>query len=286
MAPARSVDLPVCGFIGLGSQGAPIARRMIEAGFPTVLWARRLAGLRPFLDTKAEMARSISEVGARATHVGVCVTDDAAVLEVCEQLLLAMRPGARIVIHSTTLPETCRTVAKKAQARGVSVLEAPVSGGAPAAQAGALTVMTAGDPEVLAAARPVLDVFSNCVVHLGDHGAAQAAKLVNNTLLAANLAMAHQAVAAGVGLGLERAAVVELLQASSGRSFGLDVFARQPSLEAFPNAATLAGKARLLARATGQESAAVEGLSRAVASAFDRPKHRVRAASKGDLGDQ
>lgn len=282
MASPTSVEPPVCGFIGLGSQGAPIARRMIEAGFPTVLWARRLGSLLPFLDTQAEMARSISEVGARATHVGLCVSDDAAVLEVCEQLLPAMRPGARIVIHSTTLPETCKTVARKAQARGVSVLEAPVSGGAPAAQAGALTVMTAGDLSVLEAARPVLDAFSRRIIHLGEYGAAQGAKLLNNTLLAANLALAHQAIAAGVGLGLERAAFIELLQASSGRSFGLDVLARQPSLKAFPNATALAEKAHLLAQAVGRDAAGVNGLSRAIASAFETTKPQATSSDSGD----
>lgn len=266
-APPPSAH-PVCGFIGLGTQGAPIARRMIAAGFPTVLWARRIATLRPFLDTDVKMARDIADVGARADHIGLCVSDDAAVLEVCARLLPAMRPGARIVIHSTTLPETCMTVAENARRRGVSVLEAPVSGGAPAAEAGALTVMTAGDPKVLEAARPVLETFSAAIVHLGDYGAAQAAKLVNNTLLAANLAMAHQALLAGAALGLDRLALIQLLQASSGRSFGLDVVARHPSLESFPNAASLADKARLLADAVGGASPPIEGLGRAVASAF------------------
>ncbi|CAN7490765.1 NAD(P)-dependent oxidoreductase [Phenylobacterium sp. LjRoot225] len=259
---------PACGFIGLGSQGAPMARRMIDAGLPTVLWARRAQTLEPFRGAPARIAASIAELGAQVEHVGICVIDDAAVLEVCGQLIAAMRPGGRIVIHSTTLPQTCRIVARDARARGVSVLEAPVSGGAPAAEAGALTVMTAGDLAILEQARPVLETFSRRIFHLGDYGAAQTAKLVNNSLLAAKLAMAHQALSAGATLGLERRALVELLQASSGRSFGLDVLARQPSLEAFSNADALADKVRLLSEAAGDGSSAVTGLQRAVASAF------------------
>lgn len=268
MAPPDSVPWPVCGFIGLGSQGAPIARRMLDAEIPTILWARRAEALTPFRDTSAKVAASIADLGAWATHVGLCVIDDAAVLEVCEQLLPAMRPGSRVIIHSTTLPETCREVANRAQALGVSVLEAPVSGGAPAAQAGALTIMTAGDPAVLEAARPVFAVYARLILHLGDFGAAQSAKLINNTLLAANLAMAHHAVAAGERLGLDRKALLELLLASSGRSFGLEVFSRQTSLAAFGNAASLADKARLLAEAAGGDTPGVEVLSRAVASAL------------------
>lgn len=263
------VAAPVCGFIGLGSQGAPIARRMIDAGLPMVLWARRVDSLAPFGETSARIADSIADLAASAEHVGVCVIDDAAVLEVCDALIPAMRPGGRIVIHSTTLPRTCKAVAHQAQRYGVSVLEAPVSGGAPAAQAGTLTVMSAGEAEVLEQARPVLQTFSNRIIHLGDHGAAQAAKLINNSLLAANLALAHQALAAGEQLDLDRASLIELLQASSGRSFGLEVLSRQPSLQGFANGASLADKVRLLSEAAGQAMPAVEGLRRAVASAWD-----------------
>ncbi|CAN7321688.1 NAD(P)-binding domain-containing protein [Phenylobacterium sp. LjRoot225] len=257
---------PVCGFIGLGSQGAPIARRMIDAGLPVLLWARRPQTLAPFRQTSARIVDSLADLAAGAEHIGLCVIDDAAVLEVCDQLIPAMRPGGRIVIHSTTLPQTCKAVALQARRYGVSVLEAPVSGGAPAAQAGTLTVMTAGDPELLERARPVLQTFSNRIFHLGDHGAAQTAKLVNNSLLAANLALAHQALTAGEGLGLDRASLLELLQASSGRSFGLEVLSRQPSLRGFANAGALADKVRLLSEAAGDATRAVEGLRGAVAS--------------------
>lgn len=259
---------PICGFIGLGSQGAPIAQRMIAAGLPMVLWARRAETLAPFGATSARIAGSIGELAAAAAHIGLCVIDDAAVREVCDELIPAMRPGGRIVIHSTTLPQTCRDVALQARRYGLSVLEAPVSGGGPAAQVGKLTIMTAGDPGLLEQARPVLQTFSDSIFHLGDYGAAQGAKLVNNSLLAANLALAQQAMTAGERLDLDRSSLIELLQGSSGRSFGLDVLARQPSLEAFANGASLADKVRLLREAAGDAAGGVEGLQRAVASVW------------------
>ena len=86
------------GFIGLGSQGGPMARRIVERGFPLMLWARRPESLAPFADTSAQMATSIAALGAACDHVGVCVVDDAGVQAVCDDLIPAMKPGSRIEI--------------------------------------------------------------------------------------------------------------------------------------------------------------------------------------------
>src|SRR4051812_17461166 len=95
------------GFVGLGSQGGPIARRIVEAGYPVLLWARRRETLVPFSDTRAELVRKIADLAARSDHVGVCVVDDAGVREVVGSLLQTMRGGCRIAIHSTVHPDTC-----------------------------------------------------------------------------------------------------------------------------------------------------------------------------------
>jgi 3-hydroxyisobutyrate dehydrogenase-like beta-hydroxyacid dehydrogenase len=242
-----------CGFIGLGSQGAPMARRMIEAGFPTTLWARRPEALEPYRGTGARFAATLPELAAEVEHVGVCVVADEDVRQVCDQLIPALRRGARIAIHSTVHPDTCRAVAAQAAARGVRVIDAPVSGGSPAAEAGALTVMLGGDPDDIAAARPVFESFGRLIVRLGEIGAGQHAKLINNTLMAANLGVAHDALIAGELLGLSREALVELLSASSGRSFALEVRARLPSPAVFAHGASLLQKdVRLLGEVLGQ----------------------------------
>lgn len=249
-----------CGFIGLGSQGAPIARRMIDAGYLTVLWARRAETLEPFRDTSAQFAYSIAELGAAADHVGICVIDDAAVHEVCGQLIPAMRPGARLVIHSTTLPQTCKNIAEQAAARGLAFVEAPVSGGAPAAEAGALTIMAAGQADVIEAARPIFAKFANLIVRLGDIGTAQTAKLINNSLMAANLGLAHSAMIIGAECGLDTEALGRLLNASSGRSFALDVYTRTADIGAFTHGESLVGKIELLAQVVGRDHRAVSAL--------------------------
>ena len=145
-----------CGFIGLGSQGGPIARRMIDGGFPVTLWSRRPETLEPYRDGPARFAATIEELGRASQHVGLCVVNDDDVREVCDTLLPSMASGGRIVIHSTIHPDTCREIGQRAKVNGVHVIDAPVSGGGGAAAAGTLTVMAGGDPDVVAAALPVL----------------------------------------------------------------------------------------------------------------------------------
>lgn len=244
-----------CGFIGLGSQGGPIARRIVDAGYPMMLWARRAESLAPFADSAATRAASIAELGAQAEHVGICVVDDAGVQQVCDALIPAMRAGGRIVVHSTVHPQLCVQLAAQAAAQGIALIDAPVSGGGAGAAAGTLTVMVGGDAATVAAARPVLETFAGRIVHLGGVGAGQMAKLVNNTLMAAHFAIAHHALAASERLGVDRKALAELVAASSGRSFGFDVYARQPSITAFAHGAKLLAKdVRLLGEALGDDA--------------------------------
>jgi len=234
--------LPVVGFIGLGSQGGPMAERIVAAGFPLVVWARRREALAPFLEKGADTARTIADLGARCDHVGICVIDDAGVVDVCDALIPAMRPGGRIVIHSTILPETCAALADRCAEHGIALIDAPVSGGGQGAATGTLTVMCGGTPDAFAAAEPVFATFGKMIVLLGDVGAGQRAKIVNNALMAANMGLAHAALGAGEALGLDRDGLSELIKASSGRSFGFEVYARLPSPAAFAHGAPLLAK--------------------------------------------
>lgn len=233
--------MTTCGFVGLGSQGAPMARRMLDAGYPVTLWARRRESLHPFADTKATLATELAELGT-ACHVGICVVDDAGVREVCEALIPVMRPASRIVIHSTVDPRLCVAVAAKAAERGIVVLDAPVSGGGPGAAAGKLTVMVGGERAQADAARPIFETFASIIVYLGGVGAGQRAKLVNNAMMAAHVAIADHALTSAATLGVDRAAFVELVKVSSGRSFGFEVYARQASPQGFAHGAKLLAK--------------------------------------------
>ncbi|MET7685279.1 NAD(P)-dependent oxidoreductase [Streptomyces sp. NPDC005423] len=213
------------GFIGLGSQGAPMARRIVEAGFATTLWARRAAALAPFADTAVKTADSPAELAAVSDVVCLCVVDDADVEQVttaADGVLAGLRAGGVVLVHSTVHPDTCRRLAERARAQGVSVLDAPVSGGASAAEKGSLLVLVGGDPEVFAKCRPLLATYGDPVAHLGPTGAGQLAKLLNNLLFTAQLGLAADTLALGTRLGLDREALGRILTRGSARSFALE----------------------------------------------------------------
>ncbi|MGD1280392.1 NAD(P)-dependent oxidoreductase [Mycobacterium seoulense] len=211
------------GFIGLGSQGAPMARRIVEGGYPTTLWARRRATLDPFADTTAKVAESPAGLAAASDLVCLCVVGDADVNELVDgELLAAMKPGGVIVVHSTVHPNTCRELAKKAATKGVSVIDAPVSGGAPAASEGRLMVMVGGDADVVERCRPVFATYADPIVHLGELGSGQTTKLLNNLLFTAHLGAAASALSLAGALGVDPDRLTEVVSRSSGNSFALN----------------------------------------------------------------
>jgi 3-hydroxyisobutyrate dehydrogenase-like beta-hydroxyacid dehydrogenase len=267
------------GFIGLGDQGAPIVRRMIDAGLPVVLWARRAETLTPFADTAAQLVTDIADFAALVDYVGICVLDDNGVREVCGQLIPRLRPASTIVVHSTVSPELCKVLAVQAQANHLTLIDAPVSGGSPAAKEGKLTVMVGGDEAVLEGIRPVFGTFAHLIVHLGAVGAGQYGKLINNAMLAANIGIAHHALEAAEALFLDRQAFVDLINASSGRSFGFEVRGRLPNPTLFQHGANLLAKdMALLGDALGDHGSfspmrdAAQGfLSQALQGGGDQP---------------
>jgi 3-hydroxyisobutyrate dehydrogenase len=223
-SPATPARIRV-GFIGLGSQGAPMARRIIDAGFPVTLWGRRPATLEPFAGTRATVAGSPAELAAACDLVCLCVRDDADVEAVTggpDGVLAGLRPGSAIAVHSTVHPDTCRRLAAAAAACGGRVVDAPVSGGRPAAEAGRLLVMVGGDEATVAYCRPVFASYGDPVVHLGPLGAGQVTKLLNNAAFTAHLGIAASLLALGRAFDVDPGRLGEVLLHGSGRSFALE----------------------------------------------------------------
>lgn len=214
------------GFIGLGDMGGAMARRIIDAGWSTILWARRAEVLEEFLAPTVQDSATPADLAARADLIGICVWADDDVREVLvgdDGVLAGCRPGTVVAIHSTVAPGTCRDLADLADQRGVVILDAPVTGGRTSAERGELTMAIGGDASTLDRCRQVFGSFASEIVHVGGLGAGQLAKLINNTLLAANIAVADDALTLGIELGLTSGALAELLRTGSGRSYGLDV---------------------------------------------------------------
>jgi 3-hydroxyisobutyrate dehydrogenase len=213
------------GFIGLGSQGGPMARRIIDAGYPVTLWARRPGTLEPFADTAAKTAGSPAELAAASDLVCLCVRDDADVEEMvtgASGVLDGIAAGGVIAVHSTVHPDTCRRLARQAQAKGAALIDAPVSGGGMGAAAGRLLVMVGGDAATVEFCRPVFASYGDPVVHLGPLGSGQVTKLLNNVLFTAHLGAAASLLALGQGLGVDPLGLAGVLSHGSGNSFALE----------------------------------------------------------------
>lgn len=212
---------PRVGFIGLGSQGGPMARRIAEDGFPTTLWARRPEALEDFADTPAVVVATPADLGAASDIVGICVVADADVEDVLlreDGVVAGMAPGGTVVVHSTVHPDTCRRLAGTLNERGIELLDAPVSGGGHAAAARQLLVMAGGSIEALDRCRPVLDTFADPIIHLGPVGAGASAKAINNLVFTAHLGIALEAFAYATTIGVDQVALAEVLDHGSGGS--------------------------------------------------------------------
>jgi len=210
------------GFIGIGDQGGGIVERICRAGFPTHIWARRREAVMPFEALGAKAVDGVEDLG-QCDIIGLCVLDDAGVIEVVNALLPSLKPQSIVMIISTVHPDTCIALGARAAEHHIALIDAPVSGGGDIARAGKLSVMIGGPTDIVARCRPVLESFAGLIVHLGPLGSGQYAKLINNALLAAHLALADQALDAGSSLGLDRAALAELLLSSSGRSYAVEL---------------------------------------------------------------
>ncbi len=210
------------GWIGLGDQGGPMARAIGESAHELHVWARRPVSLAVLDGVDYVGHDSATELGAAVDVIGLCVREDADITSLLDDGLLAsLGVGTVLVNHGTGLPKFAVDLAARAAQVSVKVLDAPVSGGHPAAIAKTLTVMVGGDADAVQLYRPVFDTFAAKVVHMGSAGSGQIAKLINNTLLMMNqkstldmLRLAHE-------LGLAIPPLVDVLLSGTARSGAL-----------------------------------------------------------------
>jgi len=139
-------------------------------------------------------------------------------------VLASCRAGTLLIDCSTIAPAAAREVAAAAQARGLGMLDAPVSGGVAGAEAGTLTFMVGGREPDLAQARPLLQLMGKNVFHAGASGAGQAVKMCNNMLLGIQMAGTCEAIRLGIAHGLDPARLSEIMSKSSGRNWALEVY--------------------------------------------------------------
>lgn len=202
--------------VGLGRMGGPMADHVVGAGHDVRVFDIAPGAVAARVAAGATAAASPADAATGAQVVCVVVLDDAQVTEVltgADGVLATLAPGAVVGIHSTVTFETVERLAAVAAERGVTVLDAGISGGEPGAAAGTLLTMVGGPDEAVAAARPVFEAFSKEVVHAGPLGAGMALKLARNATGYVMMSAIHEAMElagrAGVDLALLRHVIAE-----------------------------------------------------------------------------
>lgn len=225
-------------FIGLGNMGAPMARNLVRAGFKVSVYDISLPAVRALAEESARAAGSAADAvqGADVVismlpanqHVRDLYLGSGGVLE-------AARGDALLVDCSTIAPEVSKEIAAAAAARGLAMLDAPVSGGTGGAAAGTLTFIVGGEAEALERARPVLEAMGKNIFHAGASGAGQVAKICNNMLLGVLMAGTAEALNLGVAHGLDPQVLSDIMSRSSGRNWALELYNPWPGvMEAAP----------------------------------------------------
>ena len=205
------------GFIGLGNIGKPMARRLVEAGLQTTVYDVATGVVAELAAAGARAARSAREVARVADVVGICVRDDDEVRAVAlgpEGIEAGAVPGLIVAIHSTILPRTVRDIATALAPKGVSVVDACITGGAAGAAAGKLTYMVGGEAEHVERCRPVFETSAERIVHTGPLGSGVSVKLCNNLMTYLGFLAAFEAISLARAGGLSEKALEDVTRAN------------------------------------------------------------------------
>jgi 3-hydroxyisobutyrate dehydrogenase-like beta-hydroxyacid dehydrogenase len=205
------------GFVGLGSIGQPMARRLVAGGLETTVFDLVESAVAALVAAGARGAASAREVAAASDVVGVCVRDDADVQAAVvgdDGLLAGASAGSVIAIHSTILPRTVLEVGAAAARRGVGVVDACVTGGPMGAERGALTYMVGGEEKHVERCRPAFATSAARIVHTGPLGTGAGTKLCNNLMTYLGFLAAFEANLLAERAGLSREALHEVTRAN------------------------------------------------------------------------
>jgi 3-hydroxyisobutyrate dehydrogenase-like beta-hydroxyacid dehydrogenase len=209
------------GFIGLGNQGAPMAAALAAAGFSLHVWARRPASYGALAGVPHVVCDSVADLAQRCRAVGVCVLDDAGVEEILFERALVrhLAPGALIAVHSTGSPTAAAEFAERARESEVYVLDATVSGGREAARQKQLAVLVGGDERAFQRGMAMFSSYGATIRYMGASGSAQLAKLFNTLVCNANMRNIADALMAADALGLDKTALLAVLQSGTASSW-------------------------------------------------------------------
>lgn len=219
-------------YIGLGSMGKPIAINVVKAGFDLMVYDLREQPLKELAALGAKIARSPKEAGEHGEIIETSVVDDAQVEAVMlgeEGVLSGAKPGAVIALHSTIHPRTVKKIADAAKAKGVGVIDAPVSGGGGGAQARNLCYMVGGDADLLEKCRPVFSTSGSNIFHMGELGMGAATKLAQQAITMLNRLSAYEGMLLAEKAGLDLKKLQDVVHVTSAQSRIADNWVEQYS---------------------------------------------------------
>ncbi len=214
------------GFVGLGSMGAALARRL-QLTFPLQVYDLDAQAVQRLVDKGATGCTSLAELAARCDTVLLCLPTSEHVRTAIfgdNGLAAGLKPGTLLIDQTTGDPSVTRTMADDLAKRGIELIDAPVSGGAQGADAGTIAIMVGAAPDQLARAQPIFAAISPNVFHTGGIGNGHAMKLVNNLLSASQRMMTMEAVALAAKNGIDPQRCCEVLLAGGAKNFFLEKF--------------------------------------------------------------
>ena len=229
-SPTGATSQPVekLGYLGLGLMGAPMSRRLLNAGYEVTIWNRSSDKTTPLVEAGAKRAASPREVAAQASIIFMCVTDAAAVEQVAfgpEGLAGIQGSGKLVVDFSSIHPDTARDIATRLRStNGMGWIDAPVSGGTNGAEQGTLAVMAGGEASDIERVRPFVLAMARRFTHMGPIGAGQTTKLCNQVIVGCAMAVLAEATRLAVNSGIDAARLPEALAGGFADSIPLQLF--------------------------------------------------------------
>jgi 3-hydroxyisobutyrate dehydrogenase-like beta-hydroxyacid dehydrogenase len=214
------------GFIGLGAMGVPMSQRLLEAGYSLVVHDVRKEAVEAIAAKGAKGAASAKEVAEQCRKVITIVPNSDAVEQVvfgAGGLLEGMKAGDILIEMTSSYPPSTLKVNQALAAKGIHMIDAPVSGGVVGAVAGTLSVMVGGDEKIFETCRPILSVMGKNLFYIGGIGFGHALKAINNFLSATTLAATSEALILASKIGISPQRAVEVLQVSTGRSYATEL---------------------------------------------------------------
>jgi 3-hydroxyisobutyrate dehydrogenase len=213
------------GYIGVGKIGKPIAANAVAAGYPLIAFDLNEQPLKELKGLGATVAKSSAEVGEWADIIELSVVDDRQVEDVIlgkNGVLEQARPGSVIAIHSTIHPDTAVKIGEAAGAKGVGVVDAPISGGVEGALAKTLLYMVGGTDELFEHCRPLFETSGTTIVHMGPLGAGAMTRIVHHVMLALNRMAADEGMMLARQVGLDWDNVVKAVHGGEAQSHVTD----------------------------------------------------------------